>query len=118
MSPARSLTRRLRRKKPGVDGLAGPMETEFDTPAYRVLRAMLREGTINHRRFTEICRLSPRHSQALRERLTELGYLTEEKSGRHIKIHLTSEGRKMGELSAAAEELDDRLRRKRSGKSG
>lgn len=121
MRSLRSIARQLR-KKPAIGGLVGPMEDVFDTPALRVLRALVREGPMNQRRFVEVTRHAPRHAQALREKLETLGFLVvrDKPMGRRItasmEIDLTPEGRKMGELSIAQEEVDERAKRKRTPK--
>jgi hypothetical protein len=97
------------------------MEDVIDTPALRVMRHIAREGPINQRTFTEVSRKAPRHSQALRETMEDLGYLAVEETNPKMRvpplqISLTPEGRKIAEHSIAQEEVDERLKRKRSAK--
>lgn len=106
LRPTRRPARAVTKQEEGA-----PTHTLFDTPAYRVLRALHREGPLNMRRFTEASGHAPRHAKILRDELEEAGTITVEEEKRGVsgdmKIGLTALGHKVAEKSYEIEALLD-----------
>lgn len=90
----------------------------LETPAHRVLQVLVKEGTINMRRFTQASGHAPRHAKALRERMEEEGLVLvrEEKVGMigtDLEISATPEGKAVGERSLEMKQIHEKAAKKR-----
>jgi hypothetical protein len=82
----------------------------------RKLRILVKEGPVNMRAFTFHAEMAPRHSEALRHRLVELGLVQVDsqsiRGARNLEIKVTKEGEELLKTLSAPRAVVERARRK------